>query len=101
MNFGALHVFRLSWFEHTLVESVKDACQVLTQNLERRDLTREQIVAYATLAGFAHHWPSQSTDEIGLILKKYEWIREAEYGRYLKQRRIAIASLSKAVTASG
>lgn len=79
------------------VESVQEAVQVLAANISFEGPSREQVVAYATLAGFAHHWPSQANDEINSILKKCEWIKEAEYGRYLKQRRIAIAELSKKI----
>ena len=57
-------------------------------------VTREMVVAYATLAAWSQHWPSRVTADVTDALTQYSWIRIAEPDRYIKQRRIAIARLA-------
>jgi hypothetical protein len=60
---------------------------------------RAEVVAHATLAGFVKHWPdhplANAVREGGLI-EKTSRIRDQEPGRWLKQRRIALARLARA-----
>lgn len=77
-----------------LVALVEDSCAVLSGFTGPEKASRELVMAYATLAGFIGHWPSQATSLHKALLQKFRWVRDAEEDRYLKQRRIAIERLS-------
>jgi hypothetical protein len=55
---------------------------------------RAQVVAHATLSAWAHHWPSQVDPGTRALLEATQAIRTAEPGRWMVQRRIAIAKLA-------
>lgn len=60
-----------------------------------RHASRELIVAYATIAAWAQHWPSRATEAARGFVEEFGWVREAERDRYIKQRRVALAQLSR------
>jgi hypothetical protein len=67
---------------------------------ESRDGTptveREQVQAHALLSGWRDHWPSQIDANTQELLASTQRIRLTEPGRWMTQRRIAIAKLAKA-----
>jgi hypothetical protein len=74
---------------------VKEASRKLAEAQVSLRLSRELVVAYATLAAFAHHWPSRASAHVKALLIEFFWVREREPDRFLKQRRIAVAKLSE------
>ena len=60
---------------------------------------RPELVAHAVLSGFAHHWPEHPLlSECGIpeLLQKTGWLRKAEPGRWIKQRRMGLTKLARA-----
>lgn len=61
------------------------------------EVSREDVMAYAALLAYVQHWkPYQESSEFAL-LEKTKFIYDSEPARVVKQRRIYIAMLSKAL----
>jgi hypothetical protein len=56
---------------------------------------RPEVVAHALLSALTHHWPTFSDDETKELLDRTLEIKEIEHSRWITQRRIAIAKLSR------
>jgi hypothetical protein len=56
---------------------------------------RKEVVAYATLSAFTHHWPSRSNAQLSALLEATASIKAVERSRYFVQRRIAIAKIAR------
>ncbi|MDR3608288.1 MAG: hypothetical protein P4M08_13035 [Oligoflexia bacterium] len=69
----------------------------LAQVGARPAIDRPQVVAHATLSGFAHHWPSRVDAALLALLEATSVIKEVESSRWIVQRRIAVAKLARAL----
>ncbi len=56
---------------------------------------RKEVVAHATLSAWVAHWPQEALALERDLLAKTQTIQTQEASRWLKQRRIALAKLSK------
>jgi hypothetical protein len=77
-------------FVHSLLKSLAKA--------KPGHVDREEVVAHSTLTGLAQHWPDHPLlQELAILetLQTTQFIREAEPGRWIKQRRIGLAKLAK------
>jgi hypothetical protein len=82
-------------------EELRNARSILTQfECSRRSessafVDRPEVVAHALLSALTHHWPTFSDDATRELLKRTVEIKEVEHSRWITQRRIAIAKLSR------
>lgn len=84
-----------------MIEEVKLAVAILEawRSGDCSSVDRPQVVAHATLGAWISHWPGRATLDERDLLARTIAIRAAEPGRWIKQRRIALAKLSRAVRA--
>jgi hypothetical protein len=59
--------------------------------------SRAAIVAYTYLHTLQHHWPSRSTPEIETLLARFDFVKDAERSRFLKQRRILSRKIARSL----
>jgi hypothetical protein len=91
----------LASIELRMIEEVKRAVAVLEawRSGGCASVDRPEVVAHATLGAWISHWPGRSTSVERDLLAQTVAIRAAEPGRWIKQRRIALTKLSRAVRA--
>jgi hypothetical protein len=59
------------------------------------EISREAVMAYATLRAIEHYYPEMLEDPIKRLLKDYVWIKEQEPARAIKQKRIMSWKISR------
>jgi hypothetical protein len=52
------------------------------------EISREAIMAYATLRAIEHYYPEKLEERMKCLLEKYAWIKAQEPARAIKQKRI-------------
>jgi len=83
----------------TTIALVDAAISHLEVSCPSVEVSREDVMAYAALLAYVQHWkPFQDSSEFSL-LEKTKYIYDSEPARVVKQRRIYIAMLSKALRA--
>ena len=65
------------------------------------EISREAVMAYATLRALEHYYPDRLTEPMKRLLMEYAWIREREPARAIKQRRIMGWVLSREFEGNG
>ena len=64
-------------------------------------IDRKEVIAHATLSAFLHHWPSSfdrlTFKQIKKLLAETHEIKKIEINRWMTQRKIAIAKISKSL----
>jgi hypothetical protein len=52
------------------------------------EISREAVMAYATLRAIEHYYPEMLEEPMKRILEEYAWIKTQEPARAIKQKRI-------------
>jgi hypothetical protein len=82
-----------------MVSEIESAISVLAQfsalEAPQRSVDRREICAHALLSALVHHWPEKSTPLLERLLAATSQIKVHEHSRWMTQRRIAIARLSR------
>ena len=101
MKGARIHVLIIGVMGSQIEFSIK----ILSDYLSRKSngieasVDRDEVVAHATLSAWVHHWPSEASSDVLRLLLETSRIREAEQSRWMTQRRLALAKLSKAYLA--
>jgi hypothetical protein len=64
--------------------------------LERKTdgaVDREAVVSYAVLDAYVHYYPSLADAHIRDLRARFDWIRDREPSRWIRQRRIALTHI--------
>jgi len=74
--------------------------QMYRERLDEARGSRELLVSFVWIDTFLHHWPSRSTPEMIELRDHYQFFKEIETSRFLKQRRIAVRQLARTFAVS-
>ena len=75
--------------------AISTLAQYNAQPAGERTVDRAEICAHALLSALVHHWPEKSTHRLDSLLAATQEIKTFEHSRWMTQRRIAIARLSR------
>jgi|GEM_PF-1453831 len=68
--------------------------------VKRESPDRTLLEAFALLAAYSHHWPTRAGQGLCALAAEAVALPAAERGRFLKQRRVALARLAAAFARS-
>ncbi|OFZ81451.1 MAG: hypothetical protein A2583_09350 [Bdellovibrionales bacterium RIFOXYD1_FULL_53_11] len=83
-------------YEGMLPKCVENAMALLA-NKTSGQLDREVVSSLACLDALAHYYPSLVTAPLLSLKNKFEWVRQKENSRLIKQRRIALVYILREV----
>lgn len=70
-----------------LPQVVQNAIQYFN-NRNPKEVSREVVMAYSTLAAYEHYYFDRVTSEIKDLTQIYSWVKDQEPARVIKQKRI-------------
>ena len=80
------------------MSEVITSIQILKDYLKNKpEIDRIHVVAHATLSAWTSHWPMQCSPLETRLINDSIQIKEVEMSRWLKQRRMALSKLARAI----